>query len=184
MNKQHRQLLGIGDKEARQKDDFYATPPEAVDKLLSVEKFQGSIFEPCCGQGHISEALKRHGYQVESSDLVDRGYGASRIDFLFEREQRDNIITNPPFKLATKMAEHSQMIARNKTALLLKIQFLEGVERYELFKEFPPVRVWVFSKRVTTMKDGDESIRNGMFCLAWFVWETGYVGKTNVGWIL
>ena len=180
----HRQLLGIGDKENRQKDDFYATPPEAVEDLLKVEDFNGGIYEPCCGMGHISKLLESKGYEVESSDLVDRGYGTPRIDFLFEREQRDNIITNPPFKLATKMAEHSQMIARKKTALFLKIQFLEGVERYELFKEFPPIRVWVFSKRVTTMKDGDESIRNGMFCLGWFIWETGYTGKTDLGWII
>ena len=180
----HRQLLGIGDKENRQKDDFYATPPEAVEDLLKVEDFNGGIYEPCCGMGHISKLLESKGYEVESSDLVDRGYGTPRIDFLFEREQRDNIITNPPFKLATKIAEHCQMVSRKKTALLLKIQFLEGVERFQLFKEFPPVRVWVFSKRVTTMKDGDESIRNGMFCLGWFIWETGYVGKTDLGWIL
>tara|TARA_E500000075_G_C6981473_1_gene316940 strand:+ start:901 stop:1455 length:555 start_codon:yes stop_codon:yes gene_type:complete len=181
----HRQLLGIGEKENRQKDDFYATPPEAVEDLLKVEDFDGGIYEPCCGMGHISKLLESKGYDVESSDLVDRGFGKPRIDFLFEREQRDNIITNPPFKLATKMAEHSQMIARKKTALLLKIQFLEGVERYDLFQEFPPVRVWVFSKRVTTMKDGIEIENNkGMFCLAWFIWETGYTGKTDLGWII
>tara|TARA_B100001109_G_scaffold60088_1_gene48794 strand:- start:163 stop:723 length:561 start_codon:yes stop_codon:yes gene_type:complete len=178
-----RQQLGIGDKINREKDDFYATPPEAVDELLKVEKFEGKIFEPCCGMGHISKFLEEKGYEVESSDLIDRGFGTPRRDFLFEREKRDNIITNPPFKLATKIAHHCQQIAEKKTALLLKIQFLEGRERNELFAMYPPARIWVFSKRITTMKDGNEHYKNGMFCLAWFVWETGYQGNTYMGWI-
>ena len=29
-------------------NDFYPTPPEAVRALLSVESFEGSIWEPAC----------------------------------------------------------------------------------------------------------------------------------------
>ena len=67
-----RQQLGIGDKINRERDDFYATPPLAVDELLKVENFEGKIFEPCCGMGHISKFLEEKGYEVESSDLIDR----------------------------------------------------------------------------------------------------------------
>ena len=120
--------VGFNVRGDRQKDDYYATPPEATDALLSVESFEGNIFEPCCGEGHISKRLIERGYTVESSDLVDRGYGIPKRDFLFEREKRDNIITNPPYaKMSLLMAEHAQSIARYKTALLLKITFLEGV---------------------------------------------------------
>ena len=81
----------------REKNDFYATPSQATEKLLQVEQFDGKIYEPCCGQGHISKVLIKNGYDVESTDLVDRGYGQSHIDFLMETNVRDNIITNPPY---------------------------------------------------------------------------------------
>lgn len=55
--------------------DFYPTPPEAVRALLSVETFEGSIWEPACGDGAISKVLLDAGHEVVSSDLIDRGYG-------------------------------------------------------------------------------------------------------------
>ena len=177
------QSIGFNARGDRQKDDFYATPFEATDALLSVESFKGSIFEPCCGEGHISKRLLKHGYKVESSDLVDRGYGTPKRDFLFERKQRDNIVTNPPYaKMALLMAEHAQSIARFKTAFLLKITFLEGIARAEFFKKHPPVRVCVFSKRLSLMKDG-QAYKGGMMCLAWFVWETGSTKAPQIGWL-
>ena len=176
-------IVGGNSRGDRQKDDFYATPPEATLALLSKEPFTGSVYEPCCGQGHISKVLASNGYEVESTDLVDRGYGTSGIDFLMETKQRDNIITNPPYGLALPMALHCQSVARNKTALLLKLSFLEGVARKQFFLENPPIRVWVFSKRMNLMKDGQQYKNGGMMALAWFIWETGYQGETTVGWL-
>ena len=100
-----------------------------------------------------------------------------------EYEKRDNIITNPPYKNALEFAKHSVWIAEKKVALLLKITFLEGLERREFFEEKPPVRVWVFSRRISLCKNGDENVGKGMFCLAWFIWEKNYKGKTEIGWI-
>jgi hypothetical protein len=34
--------------------DYYPTPPEAVRALLGVEQFEGTIWEPACGDGAIS----------------------------------------------------------------------------------------------------------------------------------
>lgn len=78
--------------------EFYPTPPEAVRALLSVESFSGSIWEPACGDGAISKVLEAAGYQVISTDLIDRGYGAGGQDFLkSDRPLAKNIITNPPY---------------------------------------------------------------------------------------
>jgi hypothetical protein len=167
----------------RQKDDFYATPPEATQQLLDVEKFEGKIYEPCCGQGHISKVLIKNGYDVESSDLVDRGYGKSNIDFLMEYKTRDNIITNPPYgRLLMQFVKQTQKIADKKIAMLLKLTFLEGQERKEFFKECPPTRVHVFSKRLSLMKNG-ESYDGGMMALAWFVWEKNKKTTTTINWL-
>ncbi len=88
------------DRVNREKDDFYPTPPEGTRALLAVEKFEGPIWEPACGDGAISKELIAAGYNVESTDLVDRGYGQNGVDFLMEWQPRaPNIVTNPPFKM-------------------------------------------------------------------------------------
>ena len=178
-----RQIMGINLKGDREKDDYYSTPVEALESLLKVEKFQGDIFEPCCGEGHISKHLVKEGFNVESSDLMDRGYGKSRIDFLMEYEKRDNIITNPPYKNALEFAKHSVWIAEKKVALLLKITFLEGLERREFFEEKPPVRVWVMSKRFTLWRGDEKRNGSGITPYAWYVWEKGNKDRPTLWWL-
>jgi len=46
-----------------------------VRALLSVETFEGSIWEPACGDGAISKVLLAAGFDVVSTDLIDRGFG-------------------------------------------------------------------------------------------------------------
>ena len=174
---------GFNKRGDRQKDDFYATPLEATEQLLQVEQFNGKIYEPCCGQGHISKVLIKNGYDVESTDLVDRDYGQSNIDFLMELKVRQNIVTNPPYgRLLMQFVEQCQHLSQNKVALLLKLTFLEGQKRKEFFKDYPPVRVHVFSKRLSLMKNGN-SYEGGMMALAWFVWEKGNKDKPVVSWL-
>jgi hypothetical protein len=96
------------DSYKRVQDDFYPTPPRGIESLLRVETFDGPIWEPACGDGAISMVLKAHGYAVESTDLVDRGYGKPGIDFLMEfAPLAPNIVTNPPFKLAVLLVRKS-----------------------------------------------------------------------------
>ncbi|NBU58329.1 MAG: hypothetical protein EBS23_00835 [Betaproteobacteria bacterium] len=78
-------------------NEFYPTPPEATRALLSVEHFDGDIWEPACGDGRIAKVLERHGHPVVATDLYPYGYGATGVDFLREREPRaKHIVTNPP----------------------------------------------------------------------------------------
>lgn len=180
-------MIGSGDS-ARQKDDFYPTPRRGIEALLGVETFDGPIWEPACGDGAISSALKERGYSVVSTDLVDRGYGNHGIDFLMEfAPQAPNIITNPPFKLAVPFVRKALHLTTGKVAMLLKIAFLEGIERSKLFAESPLARVHVFSQRLAFAPGGSTGARQldggGMMAFAWFVWEHGYTGKPTLGWI-
>ena len=90
----------VGSSEGRPDNDFYPTSPDAVEALLMVEKFDGPIWEPACGDGAICKVLEANGYTVVATDLIDRGYGESPHDFLTSNLTCDNIITNPPFILA------------------------------------------------------------------------------------
>jgi ParB-like chromosome segregation protein Spo0J len=59
----------------QQKDGFYRTPTETTRALLKVEKFRSRVWELACGDGAISKVLIEAGYEVVSTDLIDRGYG-------------------------------------------------------------------------------------------------------------
>lgn len=169
----------------RAEHDFYPTPPEATLALLSKVRFEGRIWEPACGRGDISEVLIKQGYSVVSTDLIDRGYGYGGIDFLTNWSRlAPNIITNPPYKLAQEFAEHALIDLRvDKLCLLLKLAFLEGVERAKFFNLYPPKWVYVFSKRLTMTKNGEEKRSSGMIAFAWYVWERGHLDYPRIGWI-
>ena len=121
--------------------DYYATEPAATEWLCKIEHFQGPILEPSCGEGHISEVLKAHGYEVTSRDLADRGYG-DVADFLAPDNTRWNgdIITNPPYAFAQEFVEKALAIIPDgrKVAMFLKLTFLEGKKRASLFQNYPP----------------------------------------------
>ena len=120
-------IAGYGNKNDRAVGDFYPTPSFVLFPILEKEKFEGTILEPCCGEGHISKELLSKGFDVTSRDLFDRGYGETGIDFLFIPQPKtfDNIITNPPYNLALEFAQTSLIVARKKIALLMKINFLK-----------------------------------------------------------
>ena len=85
----------------REKHDYYATEPKAVELLLKLENFNKNIWEPACGEGHISKVLEEQGYTVISTDLIDRGFGTGEVDFFKQQEKfNGDIITNPPYKYA------------------------------------------------------------------------------------
>lgn len=174
------------DKE-REKHDYYATEPKAVELLLKEEKFQHKIFEPACGEGHISEVLKANGYCVCSSDLIDRGYGEVKDFFSYkEIEKGIDIITNPPYKYAKEFVEHSLKITESgtKIAMLLKLTFLEGQARRKLFEKYPPKTIYVFSGRVKCAKNADfDGMGSSAVCYAWFIWEKGFKGDPIIKWV-
>lgn len=176
----------------RQSDDFYATPPESIDDLFYGEEFSKDIWEPACGQGHLSQRMEELGKKVLSTDLVDRGYGKSGIDFLGkfligdEDIWKGDIITNPPYKYALQFLKKSLDVIENgsKVAFFLKIQFLEGKERGRFFEEFPPKVVLVYSRRISCAQDGDfEKYTASAMCHAWFIWEKGFAGDPIIKWI-
>lgn len=186
MNEHHK--LGIAiDHVNEEKDHFYSSPPEAVEALLRHEEFDGAIWEPACGQGHISEVLKANGYEVISSDLVDRGYGEPRIDFLMEWQSRaDNVVTNPPNKLFLPFVLQSLKLTTGKVCMLIPLRYLEGEERKKIIYDmYSPKTIYVFSERIQTKRNGNDIGKGGggMIAYMWIVWEHGYTGPTITKWI-
>jgi len=180
------------DKE-REDNDYYATDPIAIDKLLAVEKPFAIIWECACGQGHLAQRLEDKGYITIASDLVDRGYKRTRIqDFLTATPPPCpcDILTNPPYKYAKEFVLKALDLIQpgRKVYMFLKLTFLEGKGRYnDLFSKHPPKSIYVFSERILCAKNGMfQQMKDGggsAVAYAWFVWEKNFKGTTEVKWI-
>lgn len=107
--------VAIGD---RVDNDFYATPPEAVEALLKHVKLSICVLEPSVGAGHIARILTAHGHTVTGLDIV----------------------MNTPYDKAKEHVEHALDViwGGGIVCALLKIQFLETKKRLELFRKYPP----------------------------------------------
>jgi hypothetical protein len=180
----------------REINDFYATPPIATNALIrycqnnNIDIFSKTIFEPACGKGHISECFKNIGCNVISHDLVDRNYADKLEDFLQTNyENLDyNIITNPPYKFAKEFVEKSieSINNDNYVCMLLKITFLEGTKRLEMFKKYPPYKILIFSDRINCSAGGDfnkDSELGGAVGYAWYIWKKGNNNLPTIDWI-
>jgi len=174
-------------KKERQKEDYYATEPKALELLLELEKFNNNVWECACGEGYLSRVLKKAGYNGRNSDIVDRGYGEV-YNFLDITNQAWNgdIITNPPYKYAQEFIEKALFIipTGNKVAMFLKIQFLESKRRKELFRADPPKIIYVASSRLNCAMNGDfiKYSHNSAVAYAWFIWEKGFKGDPIIKW--
>lgn len=190
-------LAGMSTTRERVENDFYATPFNATEAILNKVKLNGSILEPAAGQGHISKVLKDY-YpynEIISTDLIQREerFGIriqGGIDFLTYSFNRkfDNIITNPPFNLAQEFIEKALTLSNDKVIMFAKIQLLEGSKRREMFDNSPLKYIYVFTKRVNPLRNGEELDEKGKpwastMCFAWFVWEHGYEGEPVVRWL-
>lgn len=190
MNNEHGVFVTLGASNhtvnPRAEYDYYATDPRAVELLLETETFSDKIWECACGEGHISKVLEQNGYEVLSTDLIDRGYGTGGVDFLTSDCIFDgDIITNPPYKYAIEFVKHAlnSISEGHKVAMLLRLSFLEGKSRRVLFNQYPPKKVYVSSNRILCAKNGDfENSDSSAIAYAWFIWEKGFRGTPILKW--
>ena len=188
-------MLGASNhsEKERENNDYYATDPKALEIFLDKLKEDGIklhnyIWECACGEGHLSKVLEKHGHKVWSTDLIDRGYGKGNTDFLksIPNEWVGDILTNPPYKYARQFVEKAMEVTRNScyTIMFLKIQFLEGQARKEMFKKYPPKYVYVNSERQLCAMNGEfDKYKATALCYCWFVWEKGFTGEPTIRWI-
>lgn len=189
-------LVGGNSANGRTANDYYATNPEAVKMLISAHDFKGKhILEPCVGAGHIANILTdKYGEEITAIDIIDRGYPNTIVtDFLQWKSDKlyDTIITNPPYSLAKEFIFKCMelLTSGGQLAMFLRINFLETVNRKELFDTYPPKYIYVFRKRMPIFNNGIELDPSTgkpwatTLCNAWFIWCKGSQTEPIIRWI-
>ncbi len=176
----------------REGRDFYATPSWVTEALLQHVTLRGPVWEPCCGDGAMSEGLAARGYDVVSTDLVERGFGTSGVDFLACQAVPDgchSIVTNPPYgdtgfprgqaKSPTAMLaflRHALALTasvQGQLALLVRLQWIAGQRAAELMSAAPFAAVVVLRQRIRWFEMGEDTNR-AQHHHAWVVFDHAY----------
>jgi hypothetical protein len=157
--------------------DYYVEPRWAVDALLNVEPLPGVSWDPACGAGNIPLALRARGLSCWGSDIADRGFGTTGLDFFEAPDTADNIVSNPPYGVIEMYVRRALDKTTFKVCILARLALLESVKRQTLFRETPLARVWVSARRIS-MPPGGSTIeaKGGTIAYAWFTWERGHSG--------
>lgn len=123
---------------------------------------EGTILEPCAGNGNFIKVLRKLGYKnkiianeirVEENDnLLSSGADyIYNIDFLNERMPQHNIrtiITNPPFNLAREFVTRcKELYPEAEIIMLLRTAFLESKVRYDFWQNNKVNKLYTLSSR-------------------------------------
>jgi len=161
----------------RKPADFYPTPADVTQALLDfIKPSKGLHFhEPACGQGHMSRVLKENGLEVTSSDLFDRGYGRTGVNFLSDETDpfdADFILTNPPFAVAEEFIRRCWELEVPFFAMLLKDTYWSTKKRKKLWRDCPPMLCMPLTWRPAFLKS--ERGNNPLMGVQWCYWERGF----------
>ncbi len=178
-------LAQIWDREAH---EHYVEPEWCSQRLFDVEPFVQEVWDPACGFGRICESARAFGHCAKATDIVDRGYGHfhGARDFyaagMFELTA--NIVSNPPFDRFELFANQALKLARNKVALIWLVPRLNAAR---WLAGTPLARIWLLTPRPSmppghTITAGQKP-GGGTQDFCWLVWEQGYRGKPELGWM-
>jgi len=138
--------------------NYFPTPPWAAracgELVQRIDPGARSIWEPACGHGHMAHGLADYFPRVVASDIHRHGYDRGMVcDFLdpdvdAPGEPVEWIGTNPPFDHAAAFVRLALQRATRGVFMLVRLGFLESIERFELLRETRPVLVCPFAERV------------------------------------
>ena len=152
-----------------------------------------------CGKGIWGKAFRRVFYRNNFSIGIDP-YVKPEEGIYADYRKDDFLITppplggwqiiygNPPYSLAEEFVRQGLKAAKNGYVFfLLRLAFLESKKRYfGLFKEHPPKRVYVLSRRPSFFSSDPEGKKKTTDAISYamFLWQNGWEGKTDLSWLM
>lgn len=171
-------------------DDF-PTPPWATRALFmhvlgplmdGVRFCRRSCWEPAANRRIMADVLAEFFDHVHASDVHDYGYpldeigsfpgaGGLGLDVAAGPvTPPDWVITNPPFTLGLEFVERALDEARVGVAMLLRTNWIESEERFDLFAKHRPAVLAPFACRVPMIEHRWDPDASSMTSYSWFVW--------------
>lgn len=170
--------------------DFFPTPPWGTRAFLAhavpvIDRFAPraitptmSVWDPCCGEGHMSRVLTEWFAAVLETDV--HPYGDHLLaDFLdplhgyLFAETSEWIVMNPPFDRAAAFINLALERAQAGVAALVRAGFCEGQGRHrDLFAERPPHFEFQIAERLPMVKGRWVVNAKTATSYVWLVWLT------------
>lgn len=170
---------------AREQHEHYVEPEWCSKRLFAVERFDGTIDDPCCGFGRIPEAGLSAGYRVRARDIVDRGFAGCEVqDFLKCGDTLDNVVSNPPFDIFQPFALHALKLSRRKVAMIWLVRTLPAAR---WLRDTPLSRILLLTPRPSmppghTITAGEKP-GGGKQDFCWLIWDKAHTGTATIGWL-
>jgi hypothetical protein len=146
--------------------------------------------DPACGSGNIVRACQARGWQAIGTDIVARGFGWDERDFLRDDPvvRPKAIICNPPYSLTPEFVLRALALDVPKFAMLVGDKFRYSQERWPLFRDHPPARVYILTRRPSLPPGelylaGKIEAKGGTKDYEWMVWDRAYSGPTIMIWL-
>jgi hypothetical protein len=166
--------------------NYYREPPWVSARLFECETFPGIVWDCCCGSGTIPESAKGAGLPTFASDLVDRGYGNARLDFLTESAPIAlpfSVVANPPHEGESErwFVERALELGAAKIAILFQTTKLHAAWRWLIPQGL--TRVYLLTPRPSIppgeMIERGEKAQGGTRDYCWVVFGPTH-GKTRL----
>lgn len=178
----------------RAADEWYLDQPDCTAALLAVERFDGVIVDPCCGQGSVLEAARAASYTAIGRDIRQRRHGghpgADEIaDFFTDPRPIENLISNPPYKRLDEFIALACERVEKKAAILVQLRSLGSQDRSNALRSMPAplAAVRVVTPRPSmppgeALKAGLVDASGGSADYAWLIFDRAHVGEPIFGW--
>ena len=125
------------------------------------------IYEPFCGEGHISKFFKEHGFKVIEYDLYS-DYATQKVDYTKSLDPPYGfLVTNPSYAPEVKWPSIEKAALSGKPyAMLLSMNILGSIIGSKIFEQYP-VSIYMFRRGLKFERpDGSTVVFTNM---AWFV---------------
>lgn len=158
--------------------NFFPTQPwggraGAQVLLEHIDPLARSVWEPACGSGTLAHGLRDYFPTVHVSDAYRYG-GHALFDFVAGGEPpftADWIITNPPFDYCDDFIRLAYARARRGVAMLMRINLLEGIGRFELMYRSPGIYAHApFVERLPIVQGRYDPEQSSAAFYSWFYW--------------
>jgi hypothetical protein len=162
----------------RQDLEKYFTPAWVTEALIGGVGFEGSVWDPAGGAGHIIDVFHGLGYRGLATDISPDRCDVDPHDFFSFDGTDASIITNPPFgsggRLAVAFIDQALKLTKphgGKVAMLLRVDFDSAKGRRRLFADHPAFACkLVLTKRIR-WTNLPQSAAGPTQNHAWFLWD-------------